>query len=558
MRGGGIMRAGVLARQLLCAVLLVAALVPGALAAVNGEAIRRALGNAEQLPALSGNTGAIREFYARRNFLPAWQSASGEMTPQALAIRAAVAASTSHGLDRGDYHSAGIASLWPTSQAAGGAQLDLLLTDALLRLARHLYQGRATPASVDPDWHIPPQELDSPRFLDSAPDSPDLGALLQGLAPPGTGYAQLRAALARYRKLAKGGEWRQVGPGPTLRPGDLDPRVAALRERLRAEGHFTAPAPADTPLLYDSSLESAVLRFQRLHSLAADGLVGPRTLAALDVPLAARIAEIRLNLERWRWLPRQWPQRRVLVNAAAFELRALQGDEVELSTRVIVGRPLRSTPTFVGAIRGITVNPFWNVPESIARRDIVPAQIRDPDYLRSRQIRVFENWSPGARELEPEQVDWEALRGKRFPHYLRQEPGPHNALGRIKFLSDNEFSIYLHDTPERQLFQRESRTFSSGCIRVQTAEDLALWLFEGVDGWNAGYLQTLIDSAETRNIRLPEPVPLYLVYFTTWVDAASGELYFAEDIYTRNKALAAQLATAELDPACSTGAGRTH
>ncbi|MFV8817741.1 L,D-transpeptidase family protein [Haliea sp. E17] len=539
------------------ACLLAIAIVPVARADTAAE-IRRAL-TAPAQEAWPGSasraaTGAVEAFYQRRGYLPAWQGTSGEMTAQALALREAIAASSAHGLDPRNYHLTGIDRLWPAQQDSDQARLDLLLTDALAQLALDLYQGRTDPASVDPEWHIPVSQLDIAPILDSAPSSPDLAALLQRLAPPGAVYAQLQAALLHYRELARQGDWPTLPPGPTLRPGDRDQRILALRERLRAEGYASERAVGD-PQAYDTPLEQAVLRFQRLHTLVADGLVGKRTTAALNVPLAGRIGEIQLNLERWRWLPRQWPQRYVLINTAAFELQAVRDGERELDMRVIVGRPQRSTPAMVSAIRGITVNPYWNVPESIARKDLVPAQIRNPDYLASRQIRIFANWSPGAAELDPAQVDWEALRNRHFPYYLRQEPGPKNALGRIKFLSDNDFSIYLHDTPDRQLFQREVRTFSSGCIRVQTAQDLALWLFANIEGWSDHYLQSLVDSGINRNILLPQPVPLYLLYLTTWIDSASGELHFAEDIYARDRPLAARLAAPAADPDCGATEG---
>jgi len=524
-------------------------LLAAANAGAASEAIRLELANPALQPGLATNAGTLQAFYARRDYAPAWRSSSGESTPQALALRQAIADSSVHGLDPEYYHLAAITDLWLASNPLDIARLDILLTDALAQYATHLAQGRTTPAQVDPEWHVPVTQLDVAPLLDSAPGSPDLAAALERLAPPHAGYRRLQAALAHYRQLAAGGEWPTVPPGPTLHPGDRDPRLMALRKRLRAEGHFAGPSVAE-PDLYDDALEAAVRRFQQLHTLTDDGLVGRRTLAALNVPVAARVAQVRLNLERWRWLPHELPRRHVVVNAAAFELKAYEGAEAQLTMRVIIGRPLRSTPAFSGALTGITVNPYWHTPESIARKDIVPAQIRDPDYLRSRNIRVFESWSPDAAELDPDQIDWVTLRGKRFPYHLRQEPGPKNALGRIKFLSSNDFSIYLHDTPDRQLFQREVRTFSSGCIRVQTAEDLALWLFAGVVGWNLDYLHALIDSGETQDFRLTQPVPLYLVYLTAWVDEVDGELHFADDVYARDAELATRLDAATASGDC--------
>jgi len=481
----------------------------------------------------------LRTFYEPRALLPAWHDAlDGQRKANAGQLRAALADSASHGLDPAEYHLGEITALWPSTRPEDRARLDLLLSDAFFRYASNLYQGHSRPADVDPDWHIAPNRLDVVAFLSWVIDSTDFAAVLARLAPPHPGYHRLRAALARYRGLAELGGWTPIDPGPTLHPGERGLRVEALRRRLWQEGHLLDEA-AD-PFLFDAALEAAVRRFQRLHTLEDDGLVGAATLAALNVPLAARIEQIRLNLERWRWLPRDLGPRHLLVNMAGFELEGYVGEERRLAMRVIIGRPFRSTPAFSGRLSHVVFNPYWNVPRRIAEEDLVPAQLREPDYLAARGFHILDSWRPDARELDPAQIDWRALSGRRFPYRLRQDPGPQNSLGRIKFMLPNPFAIYLHDTPARHLFQRTVRTFSSGCIRVEAPDQLVLFLFQGVPGWDQARVRALLDAGETVTEYLPEPVPVYLVYLTAWVDA-QGALHFADDIYARDAALAARL-----------------
>lgn len=481
----------------------------------------------------------LKIFYQQRDFLPVWHSSSTHAsTSQAFEVREAIRQSGTHGFEPANYHFPDLISLWSSTQPEDRVLLDILLTDALFRYARHLYEGQTRPHSVDKNWHIEGNTLDVPGFLQEALESGDFAGRLAGLAPRHLGYRRLAVALDNYRKLALLGGWGAVDKGPTLRPGDTGRRVELLRSRLWKEGHLLGLG--NNPDYFDAELEAAVRRFQRLHTLEEDGLVGRKTLAALNVPVDARIAQIQLNLERWRWLPRELDQRYLLVNMAGFELKAYENGEPSLGMRVIIGKPFRSTPAFSGKLTHVVLNPYWNVPQRIADEDLIPAQIRDGNYLAKRGIRVLESWEPNAVELDPNQLNWETFVGRPFPYRLRQDPGPINSLGRIKFMLPNPFSIYLHDTPERQLFQRTVRTFSSGCIRVEDPEGLAEFLFAGSEGWQRQRLRALIESGDTRTQYLPRSVTVYLVYLTAWVDNV-GQLRFSDDIYARDGQLAARL-----------------
>ncbi len=483
----------------------------------------------------------VQSFYRQREFRPVWHSAGGtRLSEQAVQLRQALAESRRHGLEPTSYHYAELLRLCDSPRLADRVRLELLLTDAFLRYASHLYEGQTRPEKVDLDWHIRGEQLDAPVYLRQALLQEDFAAQLAALAPPHRGYQKLAQALARYRQLAELGGWPMIEQGPLLRPGDRALRVETLRWRLWLEGHLTDMS-VDDPYYFDATLEQAVRRFQQLHTLAVDGMVGGDTLAALNVPVEARITQLLLNLERWRWLPRELHHRYLLVNMAGYELSAYDKGEPVLNMRVIIGKPYRSTPAFSGGLTHVVINPTWNVPRRITEEDLIPAQVADPDYLRARNIRVLKSWRKDAIELDPAEIPWEQYLNQDFPYRLRQDAGPMNSLGRIKFMLSNPFSIYLHDTPSRHLFEQSVRTFSSGCIRVEQPLALALFLFDGVEDWSAQQLQDRIDSGETQTELLPGSIPVYLVYLTAWVDDRSGELHFADDIYARDSKLASKL-----------------
>jgi murein L,D-transpeptidase YcbB/YkuD len=307
--------------------------------------------------------------------------------------------------------------------------------------------------------------------------------------------------------------------------------VVALKDRLLGPGAHGAA--------FDAGLEEAVIAYQRAAGLEPDGIVGPGTLEALNATRFSWIDQIDANLERWRWLPRDLPPTHVRVNIAAYALRVFRGSEQPLAMDVIVGRPYRRTPVFTEAIKYLVVNPFWNVPPRIAVQDKLPDLKRDAAALAEQG---FEVRLEGESEFLPvTTVDWTQIERDSFRHTLRQRPGPQNALGRIKLMLPNPYAVYLHDTPTRELFARQERSFSSGCVRLSRALDLARWVLEN-DGQpdTALALQALVDSGETRTLPLNTPLPTFLVYFTAFTDEA-GEVVFRRDIYQRDAAVVAAL-----------------
>ena len=318
--------------------------------------------------------------------------------------------------------------------------------------------------------------------------------------------------------------------------------TTALRWRRFATGcasGVTSPrGNAEDAELFDEALEKAVKRFQQRHGLTADGAAGAATRAELNVSADRRVDQLELNLERWRWLPQDLGRRHILVNIPAFELEVLEEDAAVLAMRVVVGVPDsgQHTPVFSDTMRYLVLNPYWQVPDDIARKDLLAHVQRDSTYLTQQKIRVFKGWGPEAKEVDPATVEWSAITADNFPYRLRQDPGPINSLGRIKFMFPNKFNVYLHDTPSRPLFGRTRRDFSHGCIRIQKPIELALYLLRKDSRWNREALLGALDEVVDRTVPLPEPIPIHLLYWTAWADE-NGTIEFRRDIYGRDAPL---------------------
>jgi murein L,D-transpeptidase YcbB/YkuD len=303
--------------------------------------------------------------------------------------------------------------------------------------------------------------------------------------------------------------------------------VAALRERLHLEDDPGIDQDAD---LFDEALERAVRKFQRRHGLAADGAVGTATRAELNVSVERRVEQLELNLERRRWLPEDLGRRHIIVNIAAFALEVVEEEAVVLAMRVVVGGLEHRTPVFSDTMRYLVLNPYWNVPTDISVGEMLPKIRQDSSYLARSNVRVFLNAGPDAREVDPATVDWSAITQADFPFRLRQDPGPLNALGRVKFMFINKFNVYLHDTPARPLFEASERDFSHGCIRLQRPIELAAYLLQPDPYWHRDALLRALDVAVDYAVPLPEPVPIHLLYWTAWADR-DGTIQFRRDIH---------------------------
>jgi len=497
----------------------------------------------------------LPRFYELRAYELAWIGDEGPLPCVDDLIRA-IRQADREGLRPEDYHLADIeAKLQEFRQDQQQnkppgprelVDLDLLLTDAFLLYASHLLAGKVNPESLDAEWIANRREADLAAVLQSALETERIQESLEGLLPQHPGYARLREALLRYDAIAARGGWTTVPDSLNMEKGDRGVRVSALRKRLVAEGYLDG-GPQPDEELFDEAFDRAVREFQLRHGLGADGIVGPLTLKALNVPVESRLLQLRVNMERWRWLPQDLGERYVLVNIAAFELVVVEGYRPFMTMLAIVGKPYRRTPVFSDRITYVVFNPHWNIPPRIAVQDKLPLIRKDPGYLAEHNIRVLEGWGAETREIEPSSIDWSHITARSFHYRLRQDPGPMNALGRLKFMFPNRFNVYLHDTPSREFFSRTVRTFSSGCIRIQKPLDLAEYLLRDDPAWNREKIVAAIGTGVEQTVRLTKPVPVHLLYWTAW----AGEdplANFVDDIYGRDILVAEAFATAPPAP----------
>jgi murein L,D-transpeptidase YcbB/YkuD len=455
------------------------------------------------------DTSGLRTFYARRDARSAWDA------PAMASLLRALDRLPEDGLEPDHYHRAALARL------PAGPESDVLATDAFLGAATQLSRGAVDPEFIRPAWCGPPSRLDLAAVLQAALDDGTIEETLLRLTPRHEGYIRLRKALAAYRAIAAEGGWTGVPPGRRLRLGDRDPRVLALRNRLAREPlALTAnhPTASRTSEQFDDELEALVRLFQSHHGIAVDGVVGPETLRELNVPASARVRQIAVNMERWRWMPEDLGPRYLVVNIAAFRLDVIEKGRAVLSMKTIVGKEYTKTPFFAARMTEILINPWWNVPDSIANKELWPKQRKDPSYFEREHMVV--------------------VAGR-----IRQRPGPWNSLGRLKFNMPNGFDVYLHDTPAKELFERPFRAFSHGCIRLERPLDLALLLLRDQPQWTASVIEDAINAGTEQTIRLTAWQPVYVLYWTASV-GDDGQLDFNRDHYQRD---------AELDAAMTKG-----
>jgi L,D-transpeptidase YcbB len=493
---------------------------------------------------------ALRRFYERRLYEPAWTRDGAPLSNIDDMIRA-LSQVWLDGLKSGAYHLDPIRSALDAVQtdrrgAAGDsalrlADLDLLLSDAFILLATHLSTGIIEPAMIESEWFIPVDRPDPAAVLRRALNMNDVAGALDSLRPSRPEYASLREALRDLTNVVARGGWPPVPVGPSIRPGDAGARVLALRERLIAGGDLAAGSAAAGPAaaadVYDDTVAAAVRRFQTRLGTAPDGVVGQETLASLNVPAAERMSQIKANLERWRWLPRDFGRRYIQINIPAFHLDLVENGVVTLDMRVVVGADATRTPVFDEMMTTIEINPVWNVPATIAAKEILANAKRDPDYIRRWGYKLYEGWGAGAPAVDPATVDWSALNESNFRYRVLQSPGPLNSLGRLAFLFPNPWAVYLHDTPQRELFLQSSRSFSHGCIRIAWPLDLAVALMRNDPAWTKESLQAAIDTGVNKVLAIPDPLPVYIVYLTAW-PAEGGVMHYRKDIYGRDAVLA--------------------
>jgi murein L,D-transpeptidase YcbB/YkuD len=480
----------------------------------------------------SSRTNQVLAFYQSRNFAPAWVADAQE--DMAVEVRAVLARAHEQGLSDDDYKlsrkdSASAAALDSTE----AAQYDIALTDAVLRYAHDLRTGRIEPNAIYEDVELPFTRSDNVADLSKALANHGIAKFLADLSPPHPEYRRLAEALARYRGIADAGGWPSLPGQNEIKLDGKDSRLGLLIKRLS----FEDPTLAAIGKPSMTELRDAVKRFQLRNGLVENGRAAGETLAALNVPAAVRVAQIAANMERWRWMPRQFERRYVAVNVPDQSLVFVRDATVALSSRVIVGRKTSPTPITRSSVIAVVANPPWNIPGDIAARDLLPQLQRNPNYLALHNMVVTD--AP-ADDPHGRKIDWRKIIPAEFPYAIRQLPGPTTALGALMLDSPNDFDVYLHDTPNKKFFESEQREISNGCVRVQQIFPLASLALTGDAAEGMQRLTKVTKSHETQRLVLDSPLPVYFLYWTA-LAGSDGQIGFRPDIYGRDATLIAAL-----------------
>jgi L,D-transpeptidase YcbB len=470
----------------------------------------------------------LKSYYASDDAQFVWVE-NGALTLAGQELVSALGKAASDGLNPKDYIEIAFDALPNLSGEEDEAGAELALSQSFLRMARDLSGGRTSPSLNSTNIIIERKVIDAGKWLDIARNS-GTSAALSTLRPRHGQYGKLRLLLTAYRSYESIGGWDPIPAGPTLKPGMRDARVAAMRASLAARGYKGLTSGEAS--LYDPALLNAVKTFQLNNGVEDDGVVGKGTLAMMNIPVEARIRQIIVNMERWRWLPNDLGSRHVLVNQAGFELFLVDKGKTVDRRRVIVGKPFHETPMFSDRIGYVEFNPTWTVSADIAKAEFLPKLQEDPGYLAANDYILYSGWAEGAPEIDPYGVNWNSITGK-FPHRIVQQPGKKNALGVVKFMFPNKFNIYLHDTPTRQLFAKTGRAFSHGCIRVNKPMEFAEKLFELDQKMSRPQLDAFVDSGKLTRVPLKSKVPIHLTYFTIWI-GDDGRTAFHGDVYGRD------------------------
>jgi L,D-transpeptidase YcbB len=468
------------------------------------------------------DAAAVAEYYQEQSFAPSW-TAGGQMTERARLLIDRIRNAQTDGLDPRDYHTPPMSlGQWAPAGARDIAVADVMLSQAIVKYARHAHSGRLEPSSVSSNFGYEPKLIDAVAVLSDVASADDAAMALESYNPDNREFVLLRGMLAEERATDKERP-PEIAAGPSLRIGSSDPRVIVLRQRLNVT------APAEDPTVFDEAVDLAVRAYQESANLKPDGIVGPRTISMLNGAATDHVATILANMERWRWMPEDLGKFYVRVNVPNFNVDIYRDDKVVHTTRIVVGKPTNQTPIFSDQIESVVVNPVWNVPSSIAVKEMLPAARANPGSLRG--YRVYANIRGRFQPIDPYQVDWNRVDMRRIQ--IKQPPGERNALGRVKFLFPNKYAVYLHDTPSKSLFQKDYRAYSHGCMRVMDPWEFADALVEANPDITGAVLKKMVGGGE-KWVNLKHPIPVHVTYFTAWVDE-TGQLQLRDDVYGLDK-----------------------
>ena len=504
-------------------------------------ALQEILAGKPAMPVKAAVWADVREFYKRRKGASPWVKET--YTSKAEDALHVLRTAWRHGLKPADYGEPQVRQLIDalehSKMAAPDrgrllAELDVRITTALLALGRDVALGRTAPTRANNRWKARRTPLNLVAALDRAVEG-DVKKWLEMVQPRDPQYGALQQALIDlHGQLEKGG-WPRVAAARSFTAGKSDPSVITLRQRLRSGGYLGGAAAESTSPFYDAGVEAGVRAFQNLHALRASGIVDGPMLTAMNVPIEDRIRQVELNLERWRWMPEDLGPRHLLINIPYYHLIARENGKSVKEIRVIVGKPdpAHQTPVFSSEMTTVVFSPYWNIPDTIAEGETVPAIARDPAYLTRNNIEILRRSGAGPTRVDASSVNW-SDQGELRQLAFRQRPGSRNALGHVKFLFPSAFDVYLHDTPADALFARTGRAYSHGCIRVEEPEALAKYVLAGDADWDETRIVQAMGAGVERPVKLHETLPVHIAYFTAWVDDNHG-LHFLPDVYGYDK-----------------------
>ncbi|MCP4184769.1 MAG: L,D-transpeptidase family protein [Hyphomicrobiales bacterium] len=474
----------------------------------------------------------IATFYHEHEFEPIWIK-DGQISSKAHKAVSVLLQADQHGLNPDDYQSAKLFQELTKTNSADLADLELKLTRSVVAYAQHLNAGRLNPQAVNREIVVFPEAVTPGKILEKLKITKSVAAFLRFMAPYTPRYERLRVALENYKTIAAKGSWTVVEKGKVLKPGMSDSRITAIRQRMIEDESLSSDAREGE--VYDDALVEAVKKFQIRHGLDDDGVVGPQTLAEMNVSIKQRISTIKVNLERRRWMQNSYGRYYIFSNLADQIIKLVR-DEKNLHFELIqVGQPYHRTPVFSDVMEYIEINPYWNVPYSIATKEYLPKLKSNPGALVSQRIQVLAN----GKIVSPFSTPWHSFSRGHFPVRLRQDSGPKNALGRVKFMFPNKFNVYIHDTPSKSKFNKVSRYFSHGCLRLRDPLTLAEKIL-GKQGWSRKKIEATVRSGKRTIVKLKEKIPVHVTYLTAWVNK-DNSVHFRQDIYGRDKILDAAL-----------------
>lgn len=481
-------------------------------------------------------------FYEHRQFKTAWFTESGKPGQSAVAMLAYIRKVDSHGLQPSDYHLQRMETLFRDLPSADIdtrneiiMKLDLLLSDAFFIMGAHLFFGKVDPESVAASWNIQRNhpELRLDIKLEKALSTRSVTQALESLCPQSQQYQTMRKALTEFRSKEQS-SLTNIVIDQSIKPGSDHPKIPEIRHHIIQLDIQLTDSNSTT---YDQDLEIAVKTIQKRWGLNPDGVIGKNTVEILNYQTFDYVQKLECNLERMRWMPDSLPEKLIEVNIANFELDFIVNSDTVFRTRAIVGKSYRKTPVFNSRITYMVFSPGWVVPPGIFANDVLPQLKNGPGYLQEKNMQILTHTGV---PVEYSTIDWSKVSARNFPYMIRQLPGPQNALGRVKFMFPNSYNVYIHDTPTRNLFTEETRTLSSGCIRIENPLKLAELLLEQEPGWDAPRILKAAESGKEQTVRLSVAVPVQITYFTCWSDA-SGKHHWRRDIYNRDAPLAEAL-----------------